>query len=97
MKKSTMVALIALSGCSGGDPWGNFDTDKAQDVKACQAAETYAEAFGTPDDFGPCVNRVRISSRTGNFVSYSFTTWRAYGSDAIVTWQNDRIISVTEG
>ena len=96
MKKLLLAAVVALSGCSGGDPWGNFDTDDGKVVQSCRAAETYAEAFGTPDELGPCVNRIERTNRTADIVSYSFTTWR-FPSYAIVTWQNDRIISVTEG
>lgn len=88
MKRTALCIAIALpvSGC--GDVADNISTNQA-----CMSASTYVEAYGTPDNRGPCWRRT--TAHSVGFGMRSYTVEGARGI-AILTYQGNRLVAATE-
>ena len=90
-------AALALSGCmmSNEEIAQNYgpDSEWGQAWLACDTAETYEAAFGTPSEPGPCWGSVSAVSRSANVEVYQMTTIQ--NRFAVVTYTRGKLSSVT--
>ena len=71
------------------------NSDWAITWQACDDAQTYNEAFGTPDNRGPCWGEVQTASVSGVVETYQMTTIQ--NRPAVVTYVNGKLDAVTVG
>lgn len=78
--------LLALAGCAEVEAF-------RQQGLACNAAVTYAEAFGTPANRGPCWRRTVGHAFLGSI--QSFTVETPGGNFAVLTYDGNRMIGAS--
>ena len=86
MRNLIFAAPLALAACAVPEPDPR--------IAACHAARTYGQAYGTPDNRGPCWWRT-IAHASG----YGITNWTVEGPRgfANLTFEGRRMAMVSEG
>ncbi len=84
MRIPALLTVALISGCADG----------SSDYTECKAAETNGEAYGTPDNLGPCVGRIWQRTASANQLILGFDDV-VDGTAVMVHWHNGKMISVS--
>lgn len=93
---STMCGLL-LAGCMNDDrvkEMSNPNSDWGKAWQACDNANSYDEAYGTPPNPGPCWHSTTTTSKSANVEVYEIVTIK--NKHAILTYSRGELFSVTE-
>ena len=89
-----IAASLAVSGC-----FAEMDAEmqrESQLLQACEAARTYGDRYGTPENRGPCWDYTTTHSVGFGVESFIVHIRGTRYGTAVLTYRGNRLISATE-